>query len=112
MDQVNRGAVQQAVHILGLARIATQQAMPSKNPDVPWASKWLVRRLGNIVRVSLSWSYLPQGGAQVRQHLIQQRIIRFNFAEQLVEGLAVPFGQLGRPVVGNAQARGGHWGIL
>lgn len=44
---------------------------------------------------------------EIGEHLIEARIVAGrDFAQQLVEGLLVPFGQLGCVVVGDGEARG------
>ena len=51
VDQLNRRAAEQPVHVLGLARIAAQQAMVAKNPQIARLGSRLVRRLGHVVGV-------------------------------------------------------------
>ena len=46
-DQINCGAVKQAVDVLSPGRIATQESMIAQNPQIARAGKRLVGRSGN-----------------------------------------------------------------
>ena len=51
VDQVDGGAVEQPVHVLGLAGVAAQQAVLAEEPQVAGLRDRLVGRLGDVVGV-------------------------------------------------------------
>ena len=106
VHQVDGGAVQQAIHVLGLAAVAAEQAVVAEEPQVARLRDRLVGRLGHVVGVGQALVRLrpeqPQqlvggeaGQVQVEVHLLELGQLE----RQLV---VVPARHRGRLVVGDA----------
>ena len=63
VDQVDGGAVEQAVHVLGLAAVAAQQAVLAEEPQVAGLRDRLVGRLGHVVGIGLALVRSPSPAA-------------------------------------------------
>ena len=52
MDQVHRGAGEQAIHVCGLGAVAAQDSMPAQEPGVATLGLRLIGGLGHVVGIT------------------------------------------------------------
>jgi hypothetical protein len=52
VDQVDRVAIQEPVHVLGLARVAAEQPVVAQEPQVAGPRDRLIGRVGHLVRIA------------------------------------------------------------
>ena len=67
VDQMNRRAIEQPVHVFRLARVAAQQTVITQDPQVAGLRDRFVRRLGNLV--GIAQAFLQVGVQQLGQLL-------------------------------------------
>ena len=106
VHQLDRGAGQQPVDVLGLAAVAAEQPMVAENPQVARLRDRLVGRLGHLVRIGQP--LLHARVEQLRQLVLREaeqlqvEVHPLEFRQLDRQQLVIPVRQVGRLVVGDA----------
>jgi hypothetical protein len=106
VDQMNRGAIEQAVHVLRFTRVTTQETVPAHYPQIARSCDRLIGRSRHLVRIAESL-----GDARVEQ-AGQLFLVEAEQAEVVVHGLqlgqldrqkfVIPIRKRGRLIIGEA----------
>ena len=105
VDQLDRGAGQEPIHVLRLAAVAAEQPVVTQDPQVARLRDRLVGRLGHLVGIgqSVLHARIEQLGQVVLREAeqFQVDVHALEFAKLDRQQLVVPLRQFGRLVVGD-----------